>query len=240
MEKRKRRGRDARGKAAKLRRAREKCAHVLENFDHIEEAVKMAFEALRISDGFFLKDVDTAKAELVFVAEWIAQIKPSWKKVISALLDPNLLVFINEVRRAIDALEVRMADPLDKERVLAVLTLLWEEQATRRWRGKPVRIPKTVYDDLKKSCPELDAVSRELFKILEETGKSSSAVECVNSRFGFYRYSKKRFDSDYANLISVVHNLTPFRDGKRKGRTPAEIEEIKLPTYDIFELFEID
>jgi hypothetical protein len=146
---------------------------------------------------------------------------------------------MEKVHDALKKITVKGINPLDREYVFAVLISLWEEQAPRRWRGKEIIIPKKVRTDLKRCCPNLDSLCQELFKVLKSIPKASSAVECINSRIGFFRYSKKRFNDEFANLISVVHNLTPFLDGIRKGKSPAQIEKVKLPTMDIFELFEV-
>ncbi len=137
----------------------------------------------------------------------------------------------------IAVIDVDATGAVDREFVLATLTWLWEQQAHRRWRGRSVIIPQDVLADLHQRCPNLDSARDRLFGILENTVKSSSAVECINSRIGFFRYSKKRFSDEFANFICVIHNLTPFLDGKRKGKTPAGIENVPLPTKDIFELF---
>ena len=231
-------GKDAGKSAAGLRRTREACVTAIERFDNLEQAIDMAFAALRLSHGITLNNEQQARQNLEFVCEWIQCIHPSWKKVISALRDPNLLKYMEKVQDALKKVTVK-ANPLDREYVLATLIYLWEEQAPRRWRGKEVIIPESVRTDLQRCCPDWDNLFKELFKVLENIPKASSAVECINSRVGFFRYSKKRFSDDFANLISVVHNLTPFLDGKRKGKSPAEIQKVKLPTMDLFELFEI-
>lgn len=128
---------------------------------------------------------------------------------------------------------------MEREYVLAALTFYWEQQAPRRWRGKAVVVPKNVLAELKQCCQNLEQVMEELFEILEDVPRASSAVECINSRIGFFRYGKKRFNDDFANFICVMHNLTPFLDGKRKGKSPVDIEGITLPTTDIFELFDV-
>jgi len=232
-------GKDARKSAARLRRTTEACATAIEHFDNLEQAIDMAFGALRISHGITLNNKQQARQTLEFICEWIQCIHPSWKKVISALRDPNLLEYMGKVHDALKKISVNDINPLDREYVFATLIYLWEEQAQRRWRGKEVKIPERVRTDLKRCCLNLDHLCQELFKLLESIPKASSAVECINSRVGFFRYSKKRFNDDFANLISVVHNLTPFLDGKRKGKSPAEIENVTLPTMDIFELFEV-
>jgi hypothetical protein len=232
-------GKDARKSAARLRRAREACATAIECFGNLEQAIYMAFAALRLSHGITLNNEKQARQTLEFVCEWIQCIHPSWKKAISALRDPNLLKYMEKVQDALKKITVKGINPLDREYALAILIYLWEEQAPRRWRGKEVIIPEKVRIDLNRCCPNWDHLCQKLFKVLESIPKASSAVECINSRVGFFRYSKKRFNNDFANLISVVHNLTPFLDGKRKGKSPAQIEKLKLPSMDIFELFEL-
>ena len=240
LEKCKLRGKDARKKAAPLRRAREECEKTIDLYDSLEEGVTMAFDAICVSDGFTLSDVEDVRKELDFVCQWIQEIHPAWRKVISALQDPNLLAYIKMAYDALNKIDVQVENIMDKEYVLAVFAYLWEKQASRRWRGKDVEISEEIRRDLERTCRNFEHVQMEVFRCLEAIPKASSAVECVNSRFGFFRYSKKRFTDDFANLISVVHNMTPFLDGKRKGMSPAQIAGVDLPTMDVFQLFGIN
>ncbi len=237
LEKCKLAGKDARGAAAALRTASKKCTEEIELFDNLEQAVKFGFDALTLSNGLCFNSSTDARQDLDFVCEWITHIHPQWKKVISAFNDPHLLEYMDLAHEHIKGIHVDTTCILEREYILATLTRLWEEQARKRWRGKDVKIPETILTDLSRTCTNLWQVCRQLFEILENTSKSSSAVECINSRIGFFRYSKKRFSDDFANFICAIHNLTPFRDGKRKGKSPAEIENVELPTNDIFELF---
>ena len=199
----------------------------------------MGFNAMSISNGYTLNEADEARKTLDFVCEWIKHIHPSWKKVIRAFQDPHLLEYIKNVYAVITKIDVQCELSINCEHVLAVLTYYWEKQASRRWRGKEVIIPETVKKGLKSICLNLELVRQQLFEELENIPKASSAVECVNSRFGFFRYSKKNFNNDFANLISVGHNLTPFLDGKRKGVSPAELEGIPLANNSLFEVFAV-
>lgn len=239
LQKQKDSGRDARKAAAALRAAQRPCLEAIELFDNLEQAAKMGFEALAVSLGIAFNTPSQAREDLDFVCEWIRCIHPSWKKVISAFKDQNLLNHLNILADQLRQVQVETSCPFEREYILAVLTRLWEEQAPRRWRGKPVHIPEVVWDNLQQSCSNLDEVRCNLFDILEQTPKSSSAVECVNSRIGFFRYSKKRFNDDFINFVSVIHNLTPFLDGKRRGRTPAQIDGVDLTTNDLFEIFSV-
>ena len=114
---------------------------------------------------------------------------------------------------------------------------LKKSSVPRRWRGKQAIIPEIVSTELKRRCPNWNHLAKELFNVLESIPKASSAVECINSRVGFFRYTKKRFNDDFSNLISVTHNLTPFLDGKRKGKSPAEIEKSKITDNGYFWAF---
>ena len=240
LDKCKRRGKDARKKAALLRRAREKCKAAIELYDNLKQGVDMAFNAICVSDGFTLSDMEEVGETLDFVCQWIQKIHPKWRKVISALQDSNLLAYIKVTYDALNEIDVQVNHIMDKEHVLAVLAYLWEKQAPRRWRGKEVIISEEIRKDLERTCHNFEHVRTGVFKCLDAIPKASSAVECVNSRFGFFRYSKKRFTDDFANLISVVHNMTPFLDGKRKGMSPAQIAGVSLPTMDVFQMFGIN
>ena len=131
---------------------------------------------------------------------------------------------------------MQTADPNNRERILVTLTKLWEEQAKGRWRGKDVTIPPQVEQNLAANCSNLSDVIDRLFAILDDIHRASSAVESVNSRIGLYRYNKRRFSGEFADLIAVWHNLTPFKEGKRKGKSPALLLGLTLPTFDRYEL----
>jgi hypothetical protein len=236
LEKRRKTGKNAGTAARLLRSANRKCTAELERFDHLEEAVKMAFGALKLSAGIHLNSTEDAVETLAFVRDWIKAVHPKWTKVTNALKDSALLTCHREFSKRIQTLDIQ-ADASDFDYIIAVLTYYWEQQASRRWRGKQVFIPEDIMSSLERCCSNLPQVIADLFEILEDIPRASSAVECINSRIGFFRYSKKRFNDDFANFICVMHNLTPFLDGKRKGKSPAEIEGVALPTTDIFELF---
>ena len=71
LEKCKAAGKGARKSAAKLRRVREACVTAIECFDNLEQAIDMAFDALRLSHGITLNNEKQARQTLEFVCEWI-------------------------------------------------------------------------------------------------------------------------------------------------------------------------
>ncbi len=217
------------------------CRVIQDNTAAAIAAVHVAFDALGLTtaQGTFNTSV-RARESLELARVWVQDHMPKgWKRVKSALQDLALLTFLDELHAALPALVVDAVRVDDRESILVALTRLWEQQAHRRYRGRPVVIPPPLEQELLTRCRNLPELTRELFALLDSLHRASSAVECINSRVGFYRYSKRRFSTDFANLIAIWHNLTPFEDGKRAHQCPARILGAKLPTYDIFELFAV-
>jgi len=241
LAKTRRRGRDCRAHAACLYKVAQRTREAIACFDELEAAVHLAFDALRITtaQGTFNSPAQ-ARADLQFAKAWIqAHLPAGWSKVKRALDDEALLTFLVELHAALPSLSINAPTPEDRNYVLVTLARYWEEQAQRRYRAKPVRIPDPIHQQLQSRCANLLDVQRQLFHILEGLHRASSGVECINSRVGFYRYSKRRFNGDFANLIAVWHNLSPFEDGKRAGQSPAQILQIKLPSHDLFDLLNV-
>ena len=239
LNKRRTSGRDCRGYSVRYRIARRRAAEAIELLDDLQAGVNLAFEALQLStaDGR-LNSPDRARELLDFAVQWIHYRLPKgWRKAKNGLKDPALLTHMDEFRTAVRQINVQVGSLAERERVLAELTRLWEQQASRRWRGKTVLIPPETEAALSAICHDLGQTTMQLFAVLDGLHRASSAVECINSRIGFYRYSKHRFSADFANLLAIWHNLTPFQEGKRKHRTPAELLGVQLPDSDIFALF---
>jgi hypothetical protein len=241
LEKTRKRGRDCRATAVRLYKVAQQTRTAISLFDELESAVNIAFDALRITTakGTFNSRA-TAHKDLQFAKSWIQEHLPNdWNKVKNALDDEKLLTFLTELEMALPSVPVQSPTLKDREFVLVTLAKLWEDQAQRRYRGKSVFIPERIQQQLQKSCSNLPEAQTSLFQILDQLHRASSGVECINSRVGFYRYSKRRFSADFANLIAVWHNLSPFEDGKRAGKSPAQILNVKLSTYDLFQLFNV-
>lgn len=146
---------------------------------------------------------------------------------------------LSKLETALPTIPAQSAAREDRQFVLVTLAQLWQDQAQHRYRGKSVIIPERIQHQLQSRCANLSEVQTHLFRVMDQLHRASSGVERVNSRAGFYRYSKRRFSGDFANLIAVWHNLSPFEDGKRARQSPAQILNIKLPSYDLFEPFNV-
>ena len=85
-----------------------------------------------------------------------------------------------------------------------------------------------------------DQVELTVLAVLDEGIRSSSYVECVNSRVRLVQVARKRMSEDFICLLAVHHNMKPFGRGSvREGWTPAESAGVELPTHDWLELLKM-
>lgn len=84
-----------------------------------------------------------------------------------------------------------------------------------------------------------DAVEIAVVRAVDLALRSSSAVECINSRVRLVQVARKRLSGDFVCLLAVYHNMRPFGRGSvREGHTAAELAGVRLPTTDWIELLE--
>jgi hypothetical protein len=82
-----------------------------------------------------------------------------------------------------------------------------------------------------------DQVELRVLGVFDEAIRSSSYVECVNSRVRLVQVARKRMSEDFICLLAVHHNMKSFGRGSvREGWTPARLAGIQLPTQDWLEL----
>jgi hypothetical protein len=85
-----------------------------------------------------------------------------------------------------------------------------------------------------------DEVEIAVIEIMDFAIRSSSSVECVNSRIRLVQVARKRLSEDFVFLLAVYHNMRRFGRGSvRKGKTAAQLAGITLPTNDWVELLDL-
>jgi len=109
---------------------------------------------------------------------------------------------------------------------------------TLAWR----RRDKTPVEWLAKAATGslADEVELAVLRAVDAAIRSSSAVECVNSRVRPVQVARKRLSKDFIYLLAVYHNMRPFGRGSlREGHSPAELAGIQLPTRDWIQLLDL-
>ena len=93
-------------------------------------------------------------------------------------------------------------------------------------------------------CQQLDPNWRESYRqvaaVLRQTVRASSAVECMNSVLRMHQSRHRTVTQEMLDLKRLYWNTRVFRGGKRKGRCPYEHLGLKLPSYDLWSLLQVD
>ena len=148
---------------------------------------------------------------------------------LKSLKAPRFYAHLGALTEALGALRLEQVGP-DREGRLGRLVA-----ATVAWRRRdkdPVSLLRAA------ATGSLDdKVELAVIEAVDLAVRSSSAVECVNSRIRLVQVARKRLGEDFLYLLAVCHNLHTFGRGSvRKGKTPAELAGIELPTSDWIEL----
>lgn len=176
-----------------------------------------------------------AAAELRAAAEELSG--PRWAKVRRMLLDPRSLTFVDRLQQDLAA-----AEPCPARR--AALATWWRRrQAARRARGDAaapallqVRLAESVCQRLGCGPEAYERVSRVLRRVV----RASSAVEGVNSVVRMHQARHRTLTQELLDLKRLHWNCRSFVSGKRRGRCPYEHLGLRLPSYDPWELLQMD
>jgi len=143
--------------------------------------------------------------------------------------DPRFFAHLGALERDLSALGLEQVGP-DREGRLG--RLVAETVAWRRWDKDPVaRLRAASTGSL------ADDVELAVIEAVDRAVRSSSSVECVNSRVRLVQVARKRLGEDFLYLLAIYHNMHTFGRGSvRQGKTPAELAGIQLPTSNWIDL----
>lgn len=163
-----------------------------------------------------------------------------WAKFGRMALDPRALTFLDCLHRGLAAAEPR-ADLRQ-----ALLTL---------WRLRhPHRLGKAARSQLKRQpareavqrvlCQKLDpqwqAAYQRVSAVLRQTVRASSVVECMNSVLRMHQARHRGLSQDLIDLKRLHWNCRTFAEGKRRGHCPYGHLGLQLPSFDFWELLQMD
>jgi hypothetical protein len=204
-----------------------------------ERAWSRAVAALRVfrPDGQ-LNDRVWAAAELQAAAA--ALTGPHWAKVRRQLRDDRALTFLDRFHE-----QLTVAEPCPERRAALVALWRWQRARRRRPAMPPVGAAAVV-------GPALAGVWRarlgsgwkasyaRVRRTLEGVVRASSAVECLNSVVRMHQARHRHLSQDLLDLKRLYWNCRGFHEGKRRGRCPYQLLGLKLPTYDLWALLQLD
>ena len=143
--------------------------------------------------------------------------------------DPRFFAHLDALAQRLSALRLEQVGP-DRDARLA--RLVAETVAWRRRDKDPVTLLRAA-----STGSVADEVELAVIEAVDAAVRSSSAVECVNSRVRLVQVARKRLGEDFLYLLAVYHNMHQFGRGSvREGKSPAKLAGIALPTTDWIEL----
>jgi len=151
---------------------------------------------------------------------------------LKGLGNPAFLTHLSVLEERLAPLGLEQVGPGREER------LGREVARTLAWRRKD----KTAVSVLARASTGslADATELAILEAVDHSVRSSSSVECVNSRVRLAQVARKRLSENYIYLMAVYHNVHAFGRGSvREGHSPAELAGIELPTSDWVELLEL-
>jgi hypothetical protein len=234
-----RQGHDTRGVKNTARSAWAKAETALTVAERREAAYRRAVAALELfRPDRVVNDRLWAREEIEAAVQDLPGAR--WAKFRRMATDPRALTFLDRLQR-----ELQAAEPCAELRV--ALVKLWQVRHPR-WLDKgaaapgkrdPVRV--AVHTLI---CQKLDpgwqAAYQRVSQVLRGTVRASSVVECMNSVLRMHQARHRGLSQRLIDLKRLYWNCRTFAEGKRRGHCPYKHLGLKLPTYDWWELLQMN
>jgi hypothetical protein len=175
--------------------------------------IAMALEVFR-PDG---RLNDRAWADGEIAAARAGLLHTGWKKVKRALDDPRALQFLDDLQAA-------MAQAVPDPAVRAAVVERWRLRHGGGARTAAGVIQEAVQTLVcAKQSPDWGAAYERVREVLGRAVRASSAVECVNSVLRMHQARQRNVGQGMLDLKRLWWNTRPFREGKRKRKSPYEL-----------------
>ena len=165
---------------------------------------------------------------------------PEWSKIRGFLKNPDSFTFLDRMHNQLDQLSV-------PEGLREALVHLWwlRRQRPKKLRDTAIASPAHVLCLLQQVlCQKLDPNWRQWYRriarVLSQTVRASSAVECMNSVIRMHQSRHRNTTQGMLDLKRLYWNCRVFRGGKRKGLCPYEHLGLKLSSYDFWTLLQVE
>jgi transposase len=227
---------DTRGVATNHALARKKTDRALERFSQIEQLVHEMRSAVRLCDelGRWIPVVDRERRIATPMAKLEALGLARRRKVAGYWRNPKLLTFARQIESGLEALTGPSGE-FSRKQLLEAAVGAW---ALKRGlvHGQGAMVAQLRAVAAAQARPEFGSWCAEVAPVMEKALRASSAIETLNSLWRVYQQVKKSFGTKFAYLVALYHNMRPFSEGPRKGRSPFGLLGVPLPTDNWLEL----
>jgi hypothetical protein len=234
-----RQGQNLSGPSAQARAAWCRAEQAFTEAQSYETAYQRAVAALELfrPDGQ-LNDPTWAAAELRAALEALPGDR--WAKFRRMALDPRALTFLQRLQRALLAAEPR-------PELRQALVTLWRLRHPHRL-GKVARVALSRQPAreaiqaviCQKLAADWPTAYHRVAQVFRQTVRASSVVECMNSVLRMHQARHRGLSQDLINLKRLYWNCRTFAEGKRKGQTPYQQMGLQLPSYDFWDLLQMN
>jgi hypothetical protein len=234
-----RQGRNLCGLTPSVNKAWKKVTLAFQLYEKREAAWKRVEPALDVfrPDGR-LNDRAWAQAQVAWALPRLPGVE--WSKVRGLLTSAESFTFLDRLHDQLGRLSVPAA-------VLDALVQLWwlrRQRPKKSMKSAQSSCEHLLYLLQMVLCQKLDPNWRELYRqvarVLSQTVRASSAVECMNSVLRMHQSRHRTVTQGMLDLKRLYWNCRVFRGGKRKGLCPYEHLGLKVPTYDFCTLLEAE
>ena len=137
------------------------------------------------------------------------------------------------------------AEPCPQRRGALVALWRWRRQARKRQAAGGADAAQEVGELLTEVVKaRLGEGWRESYRrvslVLSGVVRASSCVECVNSVVRMHQARHRNLSQELLDLKRLYWNCRGFVEGKRKGRCPYQLLGLKLPSYQPWDLLQMD
>lgn len=229
LSKRQKEKRPTRRAAQQHRKAKSKAAKAILRFDRACRAKPLLQQAIDPfdADGRWVSvaaSMDLIQQGLRILAEVEA---PCRKKVANAF-DPDRILTFKAVIEAPLEFDEALPD-LESEDLIEIAMSSTRSRPTDPHGETAWLLSRLLDERLQATCPTWSEHRHRIQDEIEHLFRSSSWSEAINSRVRVAQQVLKHLGDDFLALLALAHNATPFRGGKRKGKTPFELLGIKMP-----------
>jgi hypothetical protein len=231
-------GQDGRGPAARVRAAWKRATAAFQAYERGAAGWTLARPALAVfrPEGR-LNDRDGARQQIAAALPLLAG--RDWSKVRTFWEAHASLTFLDRLHRQLEQAE---PDPMLRTELVRWWWLRRQrpQVGTAGVPGGSGHVAHLVQMMVcQKHSTSWAASYRRVSRVLRETVRASSAVEGMNSVLRMHQARHRTMTQELLDLKRLYWNSRPFREGKRKGRSPYELLGLELPSSDFWTLLKM-
>lgn len=228
---------DGRGKGAAARAWR-RAEQAMDAWSAAEKAWQAVEGALRLFTPEGALNT-RARAEAALQAAFPRLSGPEWSKVRRLLGRPQLLTFLDKAQEALSSL------PVAGELLTAAVRVEGLRRQPERLREESVRgaAVRGVWLAAGLVLTLSGAAGSQALALvraaLQGVWRASSLVECLNSVARMQQGRHRKMTQGLLDLKRLYWNCRRFRTGHRRGKSPYELQGLRLPIWEWWELLRL-